>query len=346
MKVNTAVCFVAAGAGLVLLIPEDVGKRSRTLAIALGALVLTVGALTLSQYLFGWQLGIDELLLADDPNAVATSHPGRMAFPAALSFVVGGFALLALGARPSVGALAYQAPALFVHLLASLALVGYATDVSALYRVEPYTSMAMHTAAVFWLWSLAVVIARPHDGLMTVIASDTIGGLMARRLLPAVPVALVVFCVLALAGADRGWFDERFALIATVALGMVFTAILICWQAYVIHHIDLSRRQARATIVAINEDLERRVEVRTRELREALDQVKQLHGLLPICSWCKKVRDDQNLWQSVEEYVAEHTDAEFSHGICPDCYAKAEREALASSSLAQRDALPPLVSDD
>jgi hypothetical protein len=48
----------------------------------------------------------------------------------------------------------------------------------------------------------------------------------------------------------------------------------------------------------------------------------------------------------VEEYVAEHTDAEFSHGICPDCYAKAEREALASSSLAQRDALPPLVSDD
>lgn len=51
-----------------------------------------------------------------------------------------------------------------------------------------------------------------------------------------------------------------------------------------------------------------------------MGRVKQLHGLLPICAYCKKIRDDRNHWQPVEEYVSAHTDAEFSHGICPECY--------------------------
>jgi len=66
-------------------------------------------------------------------------------------------------------------------------------------------------------------------------------------------------------------------------------------------------------------DLERKVEERTRELREALESVKQLQGLLPICAWCKKVRDDGDYWHEVEHYVAAHTEARFTHDICPVC---------------------------
>jgi hypothetical protein len=61
------------------------------------------------------------------------------------------------------------------------------------------------------------------------------------------------------------------------------------------------------------------VHERTRELEDALNQVKQLRGLLPICAWCKRVRDDHNSWHQMEEYISARTDAEFSHGICPDC---------------------------
>jgi nitrate/nitrite-specific signal transduction histidine kinase len=61
---------------------------------------------------------------------------------------------------------------------------------------------------------------------------------------------------------------------------------------------------------------------RVRDLEDALARVKQLQGLLPICAWCKKVRKDQNYWQSVESYVSEHSEARFSHGICPDCKEK------------------------
>ena len=58
------------------------------------------------------------------------------------------------------------------------------------------------------------------------------------------------------------------------------------------------------------------------ELREALDQVKVLSGFLPICSSCKKIRDDKGYWNQIEEYIREHSEAEFTHGICPDCKEK------------------------
>ena len=65
--------------------------------------------------------------------------------------------------------------------------------------------------------------------------------------------------------------------------------------------------------------LEKEVQQRTAELQSALDAVKTLHGLLPICSCCKKIRNDGGYWQHVESYLQEHTEADFSHGICPDC---------------------------
>jgi PAS domain S-box-containing protein len=58
------------------------------------------------------------------------------------------------------------------------------------------------------------------------------------------------------------------------------------------------------------------------ELQEALSQVRTLGGLLPICASCKKIRDDQGYWRQVEEYVREHSEAEFTHSICPDCARK------------------------
>lgn len=57
-------------------------------------------------------------------------------------------------------------------------------------------------------------------------------------------------------------------------------------------------------------------------LQDALGNVKQLQGMLPICSYCKKIRNDEDYWQQVETYIAEHSDVAFSHGICPDCFEK------------------------
>ncbi len=58
------------------------------------------------------------------------------------------------------------------------------------------------------------------------------------------------------------------------------------------------------------------------ELQSALAEVKTLSGLLPICASCKKIRDDKGYWNQIESYIAKHSDAEFSHSICPDCAKK------------------------
>ncbi len=65
----------------------------------------------------------------------------------------------------------------------------------------------------------------------------------------------------------------------------------------------------------------------SQELKESLGNVKTLSGLIPICAACKKIRDDEGYWKQVEEYVGEHTEAQFSHGLCPDCYQKYRKEA-------------------
>ena len=66
----------------------------------------------------------------------------------------------------------------------------------------------------------------------------------------------------------------------------------------------------------------RELERKNKELKEALDTIKTLHGILPICSNCKKIRDDKGSWSQVESYISKHSEAQFSHGICPECARK------------------------
>ena len=68
------------------------------------------------------------------------------------------------------------------------------------------------------------------------------------------------------------------------------------------------------------------------QLRAALINVKQLEGIIPICSWCKKIRDDKESWQQMEKYISNHSEAKFSHGVCPECYERELLEIMAKAS--------------
>ncbi len=76
-----------------------------------------------------------------------------------------------------------------------------------------------------------------------------------------------------------------------------------------------ARVQVGRRIVEMQESLATQV----KRLREALEHIKTLQGILPICSFCKKIRNDEGYWDQVESYVSEHSNAEFSHSICPEC---------------------------
>jgi hypothetical protein len=68
------------------------------------------------------------------------------------------------------------------------------------------------------------------------------------------------------------------------------------------------------------------------ELQAALSKVKQLSGLLPICASCKKIRDDQGYWNQIEEYIRNHSEADFSHGLCPSCIERLYPDFIAEKS--------------
>ena len=95
----------------------------------------------------------------------------------------------------------------------------------------------------------------------------------------------------------------------------------------------LARVQVGVAVIELQQSLAERVT----DLEEALAQVRVLQGILPICSYCKHVRDDKDYWQSVEGYITTHSEARFSHSICPQCYESVVKPLL-EERLSKREA--------
>lgn len=96
----------------------------------------------------------------------------------------------------------------------------------------------------------------------------------------------------------------------------------------------LALRRLQQELRAVNRELEQRnaeLEHRNAELQEALDTIKTLSGLIPICAWCgRKIEDEDGEWVALERYIEAHSEASFTHGMCPDCLDQAKRESRES----------------
>lgn len=119
----------------------------------------------------------------------------------------------------------------------------------------------------------------------------------------------------------------------TLTIGLFSTFLLIC--LVVILKLDkyiVEKKMSQDFLKMTNLDLKREIEQRLSaekakedlilELEDALVKLKILKGLVPICSFCKNIRNDSGFWEQMESYIEKHSDAEFSHGLCPDCAAK------------------------
>jgi CheY-like chemotaxis protein len=96
--------------------------------------------------------------------------------------------------------------------------------------------------------------------------------------------------------------------------------------------IDLLISTYEASVLVNNELIrtQRKLSEQLLEVETALQRIKHLEGVIPICMYCKQIRDDENSWHKLENYISEHSDAVFSHGICPNCYDKTLGEYKAS----------------
>ena len=223
MKANTAVCFALLGVSL-WLFGGSSSVRGRLIVNLLAGASLTVALLSLSQDVFGWHLGIDQLLFVDRASA---SRPGRMAVNTAILLILLSAATLRLD-PVSQGRLSSQWLALIASVTASVALCGYLYGVDTLYAVAGFGSLSVNTASCLLLIGVGVLAAQPRGGLMLVVSANTVGGMLARRLLPVIVVAPIGLGWLRLYGEQRGLYGTAFG-VALSAMANVVTVGTIAW---------------------------------------------------------------------------------------------------------------------
>ncbi|MDI1312108.1 hypothetical protein [Prosthecobacter sp.] len=309
MKFNTALVFVLAGLSLrgAAVCRSPCCRRMGQLC---AGLVILIGGLTLVEHISGVDLGIDNRLLQEQARATSKYTPGRMSSQTAVSFVFFGVALLLSASRRrgwwNVVSRALLACVAFIALAS---LVGHLFGFMFQVGISQITGMAIHTSLAFLLLCAGLYCARHEAGeARDILFSETTGGIMARRLLPGAILMPLLLGWLGVGGRKSGLYDTPAGTAFFVVCTLAFFTVLVLATARQLHLLDLARRaavDARDQMIA--------------ELQRSFDEVRTLQGLLPMCAWCKKIRDDQGYWDDVASYIAKHTEASVSHGICPEC---------------------------
>ena len=262
MKANTAIAFILAGASLLLVEPgrrwPAFARTGQMLALGAGA----IGAATLSQHLFGWNLGIDELLFTEAPGAAATMSPGRMGPPAALSFLLAGSSLLLVHARRSDGLVQLASAA--IGLIALLGITGYAYGVEPLYGVARITGIALHTAVALGVMSLGLLAASAERGTAAVLVGEGMGSMMARRLvIVAIGVPLLLGWLRVQLEA-AGHFDAPFGIALLVLALIVVLVTFVARTAVLLNRVERKQFAAEAGV------------------RDRLQEIETMMDVLPI----------------------------------------------------------------
>jgi two-component system, cell cycle sensor histidine kinase and response regulator CckA len=249
MKPNTALAFILLGLALRFQL-AGVGRR-RGLSPFLSGAAALLGALVLSEWVSGWNLGIDQMLLRDDgPTA------GRMSPMTAVNIVLLGSSLF-LDSWPANRRWRFSGGlALLVGITSLLAILGYLYGVRSLYSMSLYVSMALHTALTFFILSLSILFAHPEKGIGRHLAGDGPGGTLARRMIPAVILIPAIVGFVRLKGQEAGLYDTQFGLALYATSNIILLTALTWWTAHGLWRVERERKKAQAAVEESREDLD------------------------------------------------------------------------------------------
>src|SRR5215210_5997293 len=255
MNPVSAVGLLLAGVSAWLLQDERANRRARWLARACAFVVVLLGLSRLLQVLFGLEFRIDRILFPGRlaSEAASTGFPNRMAFDTALDFVLIGCALFYMDRRTRHGRWVSQYLALTVFALSVLAFAGYVYGVANLYRNTSYLPIATMTFLVF---SAGVLCAHPERGLMAILTSRNMGGVVSRRLLPAAILVPLVLGWFRLRGQQVGLYGTELGVSLFTVASMFVVAALVWWSARLLYRIDGERKLAEEEMRAERERAE------------------------------------------------------------------------------------------
>src|SRR5581483_10383092 len=244
---------------------DQAAPFQRRLGQACALLVTVVGLLTLLEYLFRSSLGLDLLLVRSASAFPGNAYPGRPSPQTAIVLCLFGSALL-LSRQANPRYSGAQLLAIVAALIALTALTGYLYQVLFFYGISTTTGMAVHTALACLALALGILCASADHGLMTVLTSDSAGGIMARRLLPAVILFPLVLGWLRLLGERNRLYGPAFGVSLMVLVTVLLLVGLVLWNADRLHTLDARRQEALDALRQANEELEARVRARTADL--------------------------------------------------------------------------------
>jgi len=240
MKPKTALALMFA-AGSLALMPYPPRKR---LGQLLAGVTVALAVSNIIQDQSGLNFGTDDLLFTQAVRAEGQKRPGQMAPVTAINFCLLGVGLIfAHGRNRRLHSVA-QILAVTASLTSMFALLGYAYGAESLYCLSRFSSVALHSAVGFVFLIAGLFLARPNQGLMGLATSPSLGGLMIRRLLPALILILVFFGWVRLAGQRAGLYEAPIGVVLLVMANIIGISILIFWTAFTINHADQQRLQA------------------------------------------------------------------------------------------------------
>lgn len=223
MKPNTALGFVAMGLSLFLLHGSDRWRsQARGVSALLALFAVVLGGATIFEHITGWSLGFDDTLFPATLREGGAIYPGRFSVATAFCFACCGSAVLFQHRQTAGAAVISQWLGLAVTVVGLVALAGYTYGMSSLYRLNPFSTMALHTASLFVAIGVALVVARSEVGPAAVLGSPYLGGQMARRLLPAMFAVTFGLAWLRAVGERANLFSHELGLAWHAAVGIVF----------------------------------------------------------------------------------------------------------------------------
>ena len=251
MRANAGVAFILLGVSAWLLQERSgypLGRTRRSVAQGAAAVAAALGLATLLEFVFGWDLGIDVLLLTKPVDIPGVVHPERMGPNTALSsFLLGcGLVILDVETRSRVRPAPFFV--LATGLIALLACVGHIYGATFLSGIEPYAITSENGAIMFLVLSAGVLSARPERGVMEILTSDGPGGIAARRLLPLFIGLTVLIGWIVLLGSREGVYSRESALsVLAVCVIVVFIPIVLSTSRS-LHRAYVARHQAEEAL--------------------------------------------------------------------------------------------------
>ena len=245
IKSNVGLIFILIGFSIWLLQNKRINKNNRRIAQIIAFIVVLIGFLTIMEYLFNLNLGIDQILFKETVGALHTSSPNRMAFSAALDSFLAGIGILLMDIKTQHNYRPNQIFAVIGGLISLLALLGYVYGVSTLYYIPQYTAIALYAALTFILVFTAIMFARPENGIMSTITSESLAGLLSRRLLPLIIILPIILGTIWKWGINSGLYDNSFSYALLVFSIIIFLSIVLWTTANSIKKIEFERNKVR-----------------------------------------------------------------------------------------------------